>query len=124
MCVAAWHRSVSVQGTPQIWADELSGVHFRRVDEVSSNMRFASPDGGGLDTAIVVPRIWQLELAKDRSEMSVDSALRKHELVRYSRIAQPARQQPPHVPLSPRRRSHPRPLASNSPAAAARCAFR
>ena len=56
-------------------------------------MRFAGPDGGGLDTAIVVLRIWQLELAKDRSEMSVDSALRKHELGRYSGVAQPGGQQ-------------------------------
>src|SRR5882762_5402201 len=52
------------------------------------NMRFTCPDGGGLNTAIVVPRVWHLELAKDRSEMSVDSALRKHQLGRYSGVAQ------------------------------------
>ena len=64
-------------------------------------MRFACPDGGGLDTPIVVPRIWHLELAKYRSEMSVDSALRKHELGRYSRIAQTSCQQPQDFPLAP-----------------------
>ena len=84
-----------------LWADKLSDLHLRRVDEVSWNMRFASPNGGGLDTAIVVPRIWQLELAKDRSEMSVDSALRKRELCRYSSVAQTSSQQPQDFPLAP-----------------------
>src|SRR2546422_912344 len=46
-------------------------------------------------------RIWQFELAKDRSEMSVDSALRKHELGRYSGVAQPGGQQPQDLPLAP-----------------------
>src|SRR5205814_3417342 len=79
----------------------LSDFHFRRVDQLSWNTRFAGPDGGGLDTAIVVLRIWQLELAKDRSEMSIDSALRKHELGRYSRVAQTSCQQPQDFPLAP-----------------------
>ena len=79
----------------------LIHLHFGRVDQLSCNMRFAGPDGGGLDTAIVVLRIWQLELAEDRSEMSIDSALRKHELGRYSRVAQTSCQQPQDFPLAP-----------------------
>src|SRR5207253_8047036 len=97
-------RSRDIQGTPPISTDELSDLQFRRVDEVSWNIRFASPDGGGLDTAIVVLRIWKLELAKDRSEMSVDGALRKHELGRYSRVAQPGSQQLQDFPLAPGQR--------------------
>ena len=76
-------------------------------------MRFAGPDGGGLDTTIIVPRIWQLELAKDRSEMSVDCALRKHELGRNSRVAQPGCQQAQDFPLAPGQRRHPQRVASN-----------
>ncbi len=53
---SGWNGSVSIQGTLQIWTDELSDLYFPCVDEVSWNLGFAGPDGGGLDTAIVVPR--------------------------------------------------------------------